>query len=160
MASSPSAKETDGPEKTISQVDEDSDYVLKIGWKALFSFTTHKHVPVLLGALLGAFIAALTMPIFAIVYGLIFGKYTEYGAGQISGSEMMSSITKYCIILTGLATLNWIANSFYFFFFLTFGEMQARSARNRIFEALIEKDMAWYDTREAGVAAFLPAIQM
>ncbi|KAF2856895.1 multidrug resistance protein-like protein 2 [Plenodomus tracheiphilus IPT5] len=160
MATSLSSNDSDKPEKAIPKVNEEFDYVLKVGWKALFSFTTRKHVPVLLGAMLGAFIAALTMPIFAIVYGLIFGKYTEYGAGKISGSEMMSSVTKYCIIITGLATLNWIANSFYFFFFLTFGELQARSARTRIFEALIEKDMAWYDTREAGVAAFLPVIQM
>jgi ATP-binding cassette subfamily B (MDR/TAP) protein 1 len=64
------------------------------------------------------------------------------------------------LILTGIASVNWMANSIYFFFFLTFGELQARSARNRIFDALMSKDMAWYDTRETGTAALLPAIQM
>jgi ATP-binding cassette subfamily B (MDR/TAP) protein 1 len=48
----------------------------------------------------------------------------------------------------------------YFFFFLTFGELQARSARTRVFETLIKKDIGWFDTRETGVAAFLPRIQM
>jgi ATP-binding cassette subfamily B (MDR/TAP) protein 1 len=66
----------------------------------------------------------------------------------------------YCLILTRIIALNWMANSFYFFFFLTFGELRARGARNRIFDALIKKDMAWFDTRETGIAAFLPAIQM
>lgn len=160
MATIKSSKSTDQPKKLLTRTDEESEYILKVGWKALFGFTTRKHVPGLLGALLGATIAALTMPVFAIVYGLIFGKYTEYGAGQISGNEMMSSITRYCIIITGLATINWISNSLYFLFFLAFGEMQARSARNRIFEALIQKDLAWYDTRETGVTALLSAIQM
>ncbi|KAI8937803.1 hypothetical protein NX059_005500 [Plenodomus lindquistii] len=160
MANSPSSNGTDESEKQSNNVDEQSDYVLRVGWKALFTFTNRKQVPMLAGAVLCAVLAAVTMPAFAIVYGLIFGKYTEYGAGQISSSEMMGSISKYCIVITGLATLNWISNSFYFFAFLTFGETQARSARNKIFEALIDKDMAWYDTREAGVSAFLPAIQM
>lgn len=160
MAASPSSSRNDGPEKFTTQAEEEQEYVLHVGWKALFSFTTRNHIPVLLGALVGATIAAIIMPVFAIIYGLIFSKYSDFGAGRIDNAELMSSVSKYCIIIAGLASLNWIANSFYFFFFLTFGELQARSARNRIFDVLIQKDMAWYDTRDAGVAAFLPAIQM
>lgn len=147
-------------EKTITRNNEEQEYISQVGWKALFSFTTKKHLPVLSGALLAALVAAATLPAFAIIYGLIFREYTDYGAGKIDSNRLLRSVTKYCIMLTGVASLNWIANSFYFFLFLTFGELQARSARNRIFDALIKKDMAWYDTLENGITAFLPAIQM
>ncbi|KAH4274315.1 hypothetical protein HBI04_004950 [Parastagonospora nodorum] len=157
----PTASDTsDEPEQKSQQAVEEHEYMVKVGWKALFGFTTKKHLPILSGALFSAFIAAATLPVFAIIYGLIFRDYTDYGAGKLDSSGLRRSVTNYCLILTGIASLNWMANSFYFFFFLTFGELQARSARNKIFNALIQKDMAWYDTRETGIAAFLPAIQM
>ena len=160
MAMTLASNGTDEHEKSIIEASEEQNHVSQMGWKALFGFTTKKHLPVLSGALLSAVIAAATLPLFAIIYGLIFHQYTEYGAGNIDSGTLLSSVTTYCIILTGIASLNWIANSFYFFFFLTFGELQARSARNRIFDVLIKRDMAWYDTRETGIAALLPAVQM
>jgi ATP-binding cassette subfamily B (MDR/TAP) protein 1 len=160
MARRTASDTSDEPEKKSQQANEEQQYMLQAGWKALFGFTTKKHLPILSGALLSAFIAAATLPVFAIIYGLIFRDYTDYGAGKVGSIGLRHRVTRYCLILTGIASLNWMANSFYFFFFLTFGEVQARSARNKIFDALIRKDMAWYDTRETGIAAFLPAIQM
>ena len=55
---------------------------------------------------------------------------------------------------------SWLASSTFYALFLVFGELQARSARERMFEALLQKDIAWYDTRKGGVAALLPTIQM
>jgi ATP-binding cassette subfamily B (MDR/TAP) protein 1 len=149
---------TDEPEKISSQDNEEQQYVLQVGWK--------KHLPIFTGAMLSALVAAATLPIFAVIYGLVFRDYTDYSAGKLDSNALRSSVTRYCLILTGIASVNWMANSiyffffFFFFFFLTFGELQARSARNRIFDALMSKDMAWYDTRETGTAALLPAIQM
>jgi ATP-binding cassette subfamily B (MDR/TAP) protein 1 len=160
MARPTASETTDESEIRSSRAQEEQQYVSGAGCKALFGFTTKKHLPILSGALLSAAVAAATLPVFAIIYGLIFRDYTDYGAGKLDSHALRSSVTKYCLILTGIASLNWMANSFYFFFFLTFGELQARSARNKIFDALIRKDMAWYDTRETGIAAFLPAIQM
>lgn len=143
-----------------TEADEEQKYLLQVGWKGLFGFTTRKHLPILFGALLSAIIAAASLPVFAIMYGLIFRLYTDYGAGKIDSDALRGRVTKHCLILTGIASLNWLANSLYFFFFLTFGELQARSARYRIFDTLIHKDMAWYDTRATGIAAFLPTVQM
>lgn len=131
----------------------------KVGWKVLFSFITTRHVPVVLCGLLSTTVAALTMPAFAVLYGLVFGQYTMYGAGSTDSHTLMVNMTRYCIILAGICTLNWIANSFQYSCFLTFSELQGRSARNRTFEALIKKDMAWFDTRETGTAAFLSTVQ-
>ncbi|KAF1941570.1 multidrug resistance protein 2 [Clathrospora elynae] len=159
MATTLASNDTDEHEKTATQENEKQKYISQVSWKALFGFTTRQHMPVLIGGVLSAFIAALTMPIFAVVYGLIFREYTDYGAGKTDSNKLMSNINKHCIILTGIATVTWIANSVNFFFFLTFGELQARSARQRMFNALIQKDMTWYDIRETGVAAFLPTVQ-
>ena len=158
MATTPASNSTE--EKTATQADEEQEYILQVGWKALFGFTTKQHLPVILGGIVGAVVAALAMPVFAILYGLIFREYTNYGAGKTDSNGLIDNMTRICIILTGVATLTWITQSVYFFFFLTFGELQARSARNRIFDALMKKDMTWYDMRESGIAAFLPTIQM
>jgi ATP-binding cassette subfamily B (MDR/TAP) protein 1 len=160
MAPATASDTTGKKEKLNVQTNEEKQYVLQAGWKALFGFTTKKHLPLLSAAILSASIAAAILPVLAIIYGLIFREYTNYGTGKIDSSALRSGVTRYCLILTGLVSLNWIANSLYFFFFLTFGELQARTARNRIFDALLKKNMAWYDTRETGIAAFLSAIQM
>ena len=150
--------DTDPHEKVIIQSDQELQYTRNVGWKALFGFTTRKHIPVLLGGLITACIAAIILPLFAVVYGLIFRAYIDYGAGKIDNDKLLGSVTKYCIILGGITSLSWITNSFCVFSFLTFGELQARSARNRIFEALIKKDMTWFDTRKTGIAALLPTL--
>jgi ATP-binding cassette subfamily B (MDR/TAP) protein 1 len=160
MAPPTASESTDETEKSTAQTTEERTYILQVGWKALFGFTRKKHLPIFSGALLSALVAAASLPVFAVMYGLIFQKYTDFAAGKIGSAAFRSGVTRYCLILMGVAALNWMANSFYFFFFLTFGELQARSARNRIFDALSRKDMAWYDTRETGTVAFLPAIQM
>jgi ATP-binding cassette subfamily B (MDR/TAP) protein 1 len=159
MARPTAPKSIDKPEKTSPKANEDQQYISQVGWKALFGFATRRHLPIFTGALLSAITAAASLPVFAIIYGLIFRDYTDYGAGELSSHALRTSVTRYCLILTGITSLNWIVNSFYFFFFLTFGELQARSARNRIFDALMRKDIAWYDTRETGIEALLPAIQ-
>ncbi|KAL6712575.1 ATP-dependent permease [Coniothyrium glycines] len=146
-------------EKAGGKADEEQHYLHQVGWKALFSFTTKKHVPVICGAVLAATIAALTMPVFAVLYGLIFREYTSYGAGLISSEELIDNVSRCCVMLTGVAALNWISNSIYFSLFLAFGELQARSARDKVFDSLMKKDMAWYDTHETGVLALLPAVQ-
>lgn len=160
MSTTPVSNVTLDHEKRATQADEEHAYISKVGWKVLFGFTTRQHVPTILGGIVTASLAALLMPVFAIVYGLIFREYTYYGAGNSDSDKLISGVTRLCIILTGVTTVSWVANSFYFFFFLTFGELQARSARNRIFDALMKKDMAWFDMREAGIAAFLPTVQM
>lgn len=160
MATTVPSDHSEKDEKTTTQADDEQEYASQVGWKALFGFTTTSHVVVLIGALASAAAAAATLPIFSVMYGRIFGAYSDYGAGRSDGDELLSEITRLCVIMTGVAAASWVLNSIFFFFFLLFGELQAKSARTRIFNVLIRKDMAWYDLRESGIAAFLPAIQM
>jgi ATP-binding cassette subfamily B (MDR/TAP) protein 1 len=160
MAQPTGSTSSDEKDKVKAPQSEEQEGGMQMGWKALFRFMTKKHVPLFASAMISTGIAGATMPVFAILYGRIFRDYTDYGLGKIDSEALRSSVARYCLILTGIASLSLIAKSFHLFFFLIFGEVQARSARNMIFDALIRKDMAWYDTRDTGIAAFLPAIQM
>ncbi|ORY19823.1 P-loop containing nucleoside triphosphate hydrolase protein [Clohesyomyces aquaticus] len=142
------------------QDEEEQESIHRGGWKALFGFTTKKHLPVLCVGVLCATIAALVLPAMSILFGLIFRQFTDFASGNTAGKIMLENISRYCLYLTALGAVNWLANSIYFPSILIFGDLQAKSARNRIFNALLRKDMDWYDTRDNGIAAFLPGVQM
>jgi ATP-binding cassette subfamily B (MDR/TAP) protein 1 len=105
-------------------------------------------------------VAALTNPAIAIVFGSVFRQFADFGAGNITASEFLHNIAKYCTYLTAFGCLSWLSNSISCMAFMAFGELQAHSARDMIFISLLRKDMAWYDTRDTGIAALLPSVQM
>lgn len=153
--------ESDMPKERSKSIAEDHHELLQqMSWKGLFSFTTRKHVPILCAALFFAFIAALTLPAMAVLFGLIFRQFTDFASGKISSSDLLHNASNYCIYLTAVCAGTWFTNSIYFMLFLAFSELQARSARERIFNTLLEKDMEWYDAQESGITALLPTIQM
>lgn len=154
------SRKSDATKEQDKPITDDHHELRKhMGWKDLFSFTTRKHVPILCTALLFAFIAALTLPAMAVLFGLIFRQFTDFASGKISSSDMLHNSSNYCIYLTAVCAATWFTNSVYFMLFLAFSELQARSARERIFNALLHKNIEWYDAQESGIAAFLPTIQ-
>jgi hypothetical protein len=42
---------------------------------------------------------------------------------------------------------------------MTFGESQAKSARDRMFEGMLDKEMEWYDSQQVGIGALLIRVQ-
>ncbi|KAF2625903.1 multidrug resistance protein-like protein 2 [Macroventuria anomochaeta] len=160
MATTSESEHPEREKKATTQADEEQKFASQVGWRALFGFTTTSHITVLISALASAAAAAATLPVFSMIYGRIFSAYSDYGAGNLDGDELLSEVTRLCLIMTGVAAASWVLNSVFFCFFLLFGELQAKSARTRIFDVLVRKDMAWFDLRESGIAAFLPTIQM
>ncbi|KAF3035452.1 hypothetical protein E8E12_005564 [Didymella heteroderae] len=160
MATLTPSDHSEKDEKVTTQANGEQEYSTQVRWKALFGFATTSHIAVLICALASAAAAAATLPIFSIMYGRIFGAYSDYGAGKTNGDELLSEITRLCVMMTGIAAASWVLNSVFFFLFLLFGELQAKSARIRIFDVLIRKDITWFDMCEIGIAAFLPTIQM
>jgi ATP-binding cassette subfamily B (MDR/TAP) protein 1 len=159
MASSATSKATDEQKEALPEDDPQHEVDDHVGWKVLFGFTTRKHLPVFCSGFVVAVVAAATLPAMGVLFGLIFRQFAAYGAGEISGSVLLHNASNYCIYLTAVCAACWFANSVYFTLFLALGELQARSAREIIFNALIRKDMEWYDTRENGIAASLPSLQ-
>lgn len=159
MATTPTSNNADESNEQDVLDAEEQKFLEEMGWKALFSFTTRKHLPVLAFAVLASTLAALTLPALAVVYGLLFREFGSVAKGDKSDSLFLKQISTYCIYVTAIGGVSWLGNSLHFATFMTFGELQARGARGRIFDTLLKKDIAWYDTRDTGVAAFLPAMQ-
>ena len=139
---------------------DECNYIRQARWKALFGFTSKKHLGVLSGAICFAVIASLIIPGQSLLFGMVFNQFANYGSGRISGPALLANVSKYCVYMTALAAGSWFSNALYFMFWLVFGELQARSARDKIFNNLLSKDIIWYDMRRNGVGGFLPRIQM
>ncbi|KAF2275038.1 P-loop containing nucleoside triphosphate hydrolase protein [Westerdykella ornata] len=159
MTTSQGSDSTGDLEKASIANDKHNVVAKNTRWIALFWFTRRRHLPLLSTAVCTAVIAALSRPAIAVLFGLLFRQFASFGSGQISGSELLHNGSNLCIYLTAVCAALWILSSFNFMLFLSFGELQARSARERVFESLLRKDMDWYDMSENGIAAFLSTAQ-
>lgn len=128
-------------------------------WKALFNFTTRAHVfPLAIGLSL-SIASGVVIPALAYFLGKIFDIFSSYATGSISGSDLTSRVSTSAIELVGLGSISWLLNGGFFMFWLSFGELQAKAVRNKLFDGMLQKDMEWYDMRKAGVNAMIPRLQ-
>ena len=91
--------------------------------------------------------------------GRVFNGFTSYATGQVKPEEFMHeqrTNVYYLLIISGGA---WLFLFLEFSTWLAFGELQAKSARDRLFHGLLEKDIEWYDMRKNGIGAMLPRLQ-
>ena len=128
-------------------------------WKHLFAFMRFPHTGPLLAALLASAATAGLKTALAVVLGEIFDVISDYGLGERSSSGTLSAISRWSVILVGIGVGNWMANSAFLALWIIFGELQATSVRQGIFESLLSKDMAWFDSQEEGLSSFLVRIQ-
>jgi ATP-binding cassette subfamily B (MDR/TAP) protein 1 len=122
-------------------------------WRALFNFTTRKHVLLFLASFFCSFLVGIVTPTQAYLMGKIFSAFAKFGAGQISEQDFKQSIGSYCVYFVMLGAICWVFTAGLFAGWVTFGELQARSARDRLFNALVDRDIEWFDQRTDGVAA-------
>ena len=121
------------------------------GWRSLFNFTTKPHIFPLLLALTLSVASGIITPALSIVFGKVFDCFTSFGARTISGSDLVKKISTYGLALLGLGSASGLLNAGYFMFWLVFGELQAKSARDKLFDGMLEKEMEWYDMRKSGI---------
>ncbi|KAF8541001.1 P-loop containing nucleoside triphosphate hydrolase protein [Trichophaea hybrida] len=57
--------------------------------------------------------------------------------------------------LTVLGCASWLLSGAFFATWLWFGELQAKAAREKLFDILIDKDIEWFEERKDGVSAML-----
>jgi hypothetical protein len=137
-----------------------SDYgAHRTSFSSIFAFTDKKHLAVLIPALLLTTIAGAIKPAVTIFLGLIFDELTNFDSGSIVGNELLKRVSTWCIALTGLGVATMLVNSGFFYLWLVFGEMQARSVQYKSFLSLMEKEMEWYDLRAEGIGSLLVRIQ-
>lgn len=129
------------------------------GWLSLFHFTSRRHLFPLGVALALSIGSGIIIPALAIILGRIFGLFTSYGATEISGSDLVKKVSIYGIALVGLGAASGLLNASFFMFWLIFGELQAKSVRDKLFDGMLEKDMEWYDMRKSGIDTLISRLQ-
>jgi ATP-binding cassette, subfamily B (MDR/TAP), member 1 len=127
-------------------------------WKALFNFTARRHLPFLLAGLLFSLASGVAVPVNAFIFGKLFALFTAFGTGDISSNQFKDDVSKYVTYILVLATGCWLFNFLGFFCWHVFGDLQACSARERLFNALLLRRIEWYDRRKDGVEALTTRI--
>ncbi|KAJ5622358.1 hypothetical protein N7528_005590 [Penicillium herquei] len=138
--------------------EEDPGHI-RTSWKSLFSFTTRKHLPILITGSIFALFAGCVTPVLAVLLGNVFDDFTSYGAGQSDADALRSKIATNCLGMVGLGAAGWFLNSAYYMIFVAFGEFQASSIRGKIFVELLKRDVAWFEAQKEGSGAFLSGMQ-
>lgn len=131
----------------------------KSGWRHLFVFTKKAHISPILAALAATAFTAGFKTVLSVILGRIFNVIAEYGNGSSDGSETLSRISMWCLVLVGLGIGNWLASMLFLSLWIIFGELQASSVRHDIFHSLLAKDMAWFDSQSEGISSLLVRIQ-
>jgi ATP-binding cassette, subfamily B (MDR/TAP), member 1 len=131
----------------------------KSKWKSLFDFSARQHVPILIVALFLSAAAGITGPALAIFFGKIFDSFSAYGSGAADGAMLTRKVSNNAIALCVLGGTVWLLKGGYFGLWMVFGELQAKNARDQLFQNLLGKDLEWYEMRTSGIGALLPRLQ-
>ena len=104
-------------------------------------------------------IAGALDPAKSYLMGKAFGGFTSYASGTLHGDGFIHLEKKYVYYLLIVSGGAWICSFLELTCWLAFGELQAKSARDRLFDGLLRKEIEWYDLRKNGIGALLPRIQ-
>ncbi|KAL0934702.1 ABC a-pheromone efflux pump [Colletotrichum truncatum] len=124
-------------------------------WKHLFAFTEREHWSTLSAALAAVCACAAVRTAYAVTLGQVFQVLTNYGKGTFDSKEALSQISKWCVIICFLGFGAMVANTALMSFWLVFGELQAKRAREIVFNSLLRYNMVWYDGQVDGTASLL-----
>lgn len=138
---------------------QEEDIKQRTGWPALLTFTEKKQFPHLAGAILVTIGAGAVLPIYNVFFGKVLDTFTDYAAGRLDESSFLHKLSLDCGIIACIGLASWVLDGAYLMLWILVGEMQARACREMLFEELLGKPVAWYDTRKSGIAALMPRLQ-
>ena len=128
-------------------------------WRALLYFTSVSHIAPFALALFFSISAGFIIPIMSIYTGKIFDRFSDFGAGHLTGREFVSKVYIDSMALCVLGGASGALNGAFYTTWLVFGELQARTSRERLFNGLLEKELEWYDMRISGAGALISRLQ-
>jgi len=139
--------------------DDDDNDEATTSWRALFNFTTRSHLNILIPGVILSTLSGILLPALAIFFGRFFDALSAFGTGSISGDALAQRVlvNTYALIVIGGVT--WIMKGGYFTVWLVFGEMQAKSVREVVFQSLLDRDLEWFESRTSGVGSLLSRLQ-
>lgn len=136
-----------------------TEEIEKAPWRSLFFFTTRSNIPLLVLGITASILSGASGPAQNLIVGQLYEGFTSYSAGTIAKDEFLRQMSKYVLYQVAVAGGSWVLHSIEFMTWLAFGELQAKSARYRLFHGLLEKEIEWYDRRKNGIGALLPRLQ-
>ena len=104
-------------------------------------------------------VSATLRPVATIICGNIFGIFALYGSGTIVSSQMLDSVSTSCKVLIVLSGLSWVVEAGFMSSWIAFGEQHAKEMRNRLFSAMLKRNIKWYDLRTEGLDTLLARIE-
>jgi len=110
-------------------------------------------------ALFSSVATGAVIPIQAYIIGQLTQQLANYGTDKETGAEFKSESKRYVIWLVFLGSASWLAHGGFFFSWVIFGELQARSARQKLFSSLINREFEWFDKRKDGIGSLATCIQ-
>ncbi|KIW94749.1 uncharacterized protein Z519_04726 [Cladophialophora bantiana CBS 173.52] len=128
-------------------------------WKSVFTFTAKAHLPILLGAIIFSAAAGCLQPTMAFFFGKFFDTFSDFAAGKTDGSTFMERSLSSLYVLFGIGGATFVLKGTLFSLWLVFGEMQARSIRELLFQSLLDRGMEWYEARTTGVGTLLSRVR-
>lgn len=129
------------------------------GWKAVFTFTRRRHLWSLVPAFAFSIAGGALGPIVAIFLGRFFDAFADFAAEKISPQQLLDRTLSSVHALLGVGAGSIVLEGGLFVAWLSFGEMQAKSVRDELFQALLQKDLEWFEMRESGVGTLLARLQ-
>ncbi|KAF3482575.1 leptomycin B resistance protein pmd1 [Arthroderma uncinatum] len=115
------------------------------GADSVFSYATRVDIAIMAVSGLAAIIAGTLNPILTIIYGGLVGAFAEFSNHEISGSELLSTITKYTIYFIYLAIVEFVFIYIATVGFYHTGERIVRRLRREYLTAVIRQNMAFFD---------------
>jgi ATP-binding cassette subfamily B (MDR/TAP) protein 1 len=143
------------PTTIASSSSPKEDDVHAAPWRALFFFTTKSHLTCLIVALVASLASGAITPAQSYLLGKAFNTFTSSG----SPSNILKTVSNYALYLAALGVGSWLTHFVFFSAWLAFGELQANSARERLFLGMLDKEIEWYDMRKTGIGAMIPRLQ-
>lgn len=131
----------------------------KPSWRTILHFTLRSHLIPLAVALILTALSGVIIPAVAVILGKAFNSFAQYGSNKITGPDLVGQISWYAVALTVLGCASGILNGGFFTFWISFGELQAKSAREQLFNEMLEKEIEWYDLHRAGIITLISRLQ-
>ncbi|EPS42062.1 hypothetical protein H072_3819 [Dactylellina haptotyla CBS 200.50] len=119
-----------------------------VSWASYFAFTRKRHTFILIFGIISAIISAGVLPASSLLLGGIFGEFALFGRGDLPLDELLPRTivwVKYYLILAGGG---WFSYGIFYGSWIWFGELQAESAREVLYTALMAKELEWFDNTE------------
>lgn len=77
----------------------------------------------------------------------------------MSAEQLIHRVSGWCVALAIVGAGTWVVQGASLSSWMVFGELQAKGAREGVSDALLEKDVEWYDLRSDGIGSLLIRIQ-